>query len=244
MTSRGWFKLAECEPGTELFRSERRFKYWAHTISHGQTLFRGETLVVDGRQPADTRLDLLFKPTAFLKIRQIYDGLVVRVPTEIEGERIEREIGGINHRIGDRALVLESAGGISDYVVAMAFGWAEDDGDGLEISPFASPIDHDGPPWTRRDLFGVDGGIHGSATPEQLASALASPDAGAGSRSDYRYVWALMNKFNAPAFSDIKARPIGIFLTREEAEEERQRQIDTHPVKDADWWVESTPIAI
>lgn len=240
MTSRGWFKLAECEPGTELFRSERQFKYWAHTISHGQTLFRGETL----RQPADTRLDLLFKPTVFLKIREIYDGLVVRIPTEVEAERIEREVGGINHRVGDRALLLESAGGISDYMVAMAFGWAEADHGGLEISPFASPIDHDGPPWTRRDLFGVDGGIHGSATPEQLASALASPEARASSRTDYRYVWVLMCKFNAPAFSDMKARPIGVFLTRDEAEQEQQRQVDTHPVKDTDWWIESAPIAI
>lgn len=48
MTLRGWFRLSECDPGMELFRSERRFKYWAHTVSHSQTLFRTETLFVDG----------------------------------------------------------------------------------------------------------------------------------------------------------------------------------------------------
>jgi hypothetical protein len=228
----------------ELFRSERRFKYWAHTVSHSQTLFRTETLFVDGVPPAKTRIDLQFKPTSFLKIRNVYDGLIVRTPTEAEAERIRREVGKIRPELSDHPVVLESADGVIDYIVTLAFGWAEDHGLGLEPSTFAGPLEHEGPPWTRRSLFGVDGGMQATATPEQLAAALTTSRTTAATRDSFRPVWVLMRQHTSTAAKGIKAQPVGIFLSREEAEHEQQRQIALHPTDQTDWWIESSPIAV
>lgn len=114
MWSEGWLNQdSQFVAGQEIFRSEREFAVWAYTVSHGQLLLRAT-----GRP----RIDVLFKNVSAMKVRAEYDGLVIRCATEDESERP-----------GERLLVL----GDSDYVVAGAVGWREDDGRDNEPSSLA-----------------------------------------------------------------------------------------------------------
>jgi hypothetical protein len=110
-----WFNRDEqFVPGEVLFASERKLALWAYTVSHSQLLFRTRNT------DEESRIDVLFKPVDAVRIRTDYDGLVVRCATAEERGEVLAEVGG-HHRV----LILES-GGVSDYVVAMAFGWREE----------------------------------------------------------------------------------------------------------------------
>ena len=101
-------------PGTELFRSTRRFQLWHQTVSHRQLLFRA----TPGSR--DTRIDLLFKPVKVMQLHTVYDGLVVRL-AEQNGREYRFEL---------------ESGDIRDFVTAYAFGWHEDNGKDNEPSGF------------------------------------------------------------------------------------------------------------
>jgi hypothetical protein len=240
MESSGWFEVAECAPGAELFRSDRPFEFWARTISHGQTLFRSDLWGRRGAGRYNTRIDLMFKPVTFMKLHQIYHGLVVRCPAEGEAEEI-REAAGFGAEDPHQLLVLESDG-IFDYLAVGAFGWHEDECDGHEPSAFAGPQDPGGPPWGRRDLFGIDGGLGVNAAIDDVRAAMASADEPLGEpREKYRHVYVLMFNLRGVGPSPSQAHPVGVFLTRHEAESERRRRLADN---DNDWWIEATPIAV
>ncbi|MCC3654777.1 MULTISPECIES: hypothetical protein [Streptomyces] len=109
-------------PGRELFRSERAFSVWAYTVSHGQLLLRARSVGRDGTR--QSRIDVLFKPVRAVKTGINYSGLVIRCATEEERKLILADTG--HARRDDRVLVLETADGRRDHVVAGAVGWSED----------------------------------------------------------------------------------------------------------------------
>jgi hypothetical protein len=198
--------------------------------------------LVDGAW-AETFVDVLFKPAKILRLRKIYNGLIVRFPTEAEARQIEREVGGVDQRYGYRPVVLESEG-LIDYVVALACGWTEWRGSNTDPSPYAGLVEPDEPAWMRRTLFGVDGGFGAGATVPQLADALASPEGGPRPRAGYGHVWVLLYQITEARDAGVKPIPVGVFLTRDEAEQEIERRRRTPRSFEDDWWIESAPIAI
>jgi hypothetical protein len=101
---------------SELFRSDRIFSLWAHTVSHRQLLLRtAKGRDQRGRDQA-TRLDVLFKPVTAVKIRSLLDGLTIHRATPEEEARIRHDSGSIDFSPDERFLVLESGTG-RDYVV-------------------------------------------------------------------------------------------------------------------------------
>ncbi|NJQ02155.1 hypothetical protein [Streptomyces zingiberis] len=133
-TTQVWLNSdAHFAPGRELFRSAREFSVWAYTVSHGQLLLRSRSLDREGVRR--TRIDVLFKPVRAVKTGITYDSLTIRCATDEERRRILADTG--HARRGDRVLLLETAGGRRDHVVAGAFGWSEDGGGDAEPSRLA-----------------------------------------------------------------------------------------------------------
>ncbi|MEU7982238.1 hypothetical protein AB0B63_27365 [Micromonospora sp. NPDC049081] len=127
MQERAWFKDRQLVPGETLFSSTRSFALWAYTVSHSQLLFRTRT---GGNLP---RLDLLFKPVKAIKVRDDYDGLVIRVATVEEEKRILSETGSM----GSGRVLMLLTGASMDYVVTGSFGWQEDHGSDRDPSGLA-----------------------------------------------------------------------------------------------------------
>jgi len=128
MESNAWFNTAQdFAPGREMFRSERRFQLWAQTVSHGQLLLRSPN---SDSEP--TRIDLLFKPVTAMKLRGMYDGLVVRCARDDEAAAVRESLAPLALE-SEQILILET-GGIPDFVACSAFGWLEDHGDFHEPS--------------------------------------------------------------------------------------------------------------
>lgn len=95
MTDMAWLNNdRQLPPGTEIFRSDRRFHIEAYTASHGQLLFRSNPNP-DGGDP-ETTIDLLFKPIEAVKIRDGYRGLAIRCATVSEAEQIRASLPGID----------------------------------------------------------------------------------------------------------------------------------------------------
>ncbi|MHA6763080.1 hypothetical protein [Streptacidiphilus sp. PAMC 29251] len=244
MESSQWFNTEQAfAPGRELFRSGRQFSLWAQTVSHGQTLLRSRREAGSGAG-GPTRVDLLFKPVQAMKLRQDYDGLVVRCATAEEAEGIREQIAPTPTG-GDRILVLETRGS-PDFVVCGAFGWHEDLGGDHEPSRFAGVVEEGSPPWSDQMLIGVDSGLTGRAARlEDLVDAVAATDrtgsARAQDRSTYRYVYVLMFRLGDLPGVAGKASPVSVFLTRAEAEREQARK---RTESGAEWWIESVPVAV
>lgn len=55
--------------------------------------------------------------------------------------------------------------------------------------------------------------------------------------------WVLLYQLRPAMPVDLKAIPLGVFLTREEAEQELQRRRAEHRI-DRDGWIESAPIGV
>lgn len=106
-------------PGQEIFRSGRTFSVWAFTVSHSQLLLRARAAA------GQSRIDVLFKPVEAMKLRAVYDGLVVRCGTDAERDGVlaPTGLGGK----GLQVLVIEMTAGF-DYVVTGAVGLREDNG--------------------------------------------------------------------------------------------------------------------
>lgn len=232
MTVRAWLKQDhELVPGTEIFRSDRRFAMEAYSASHGQLLLRSNP--VDDEH--ETTIDLLFKPVEAVKICDGYAGLVIRCATVGEAIRIRTSLPGVYADRGDRVFILESQGR-SDYVISMAFGWHEGILPRVQGSFFNS-ADAYLPRWPTGPLFGVSAGFN-VASVQDLIDAL-NPDHHQETRRDrFRYVFVLMTDVgheNRPKISGA-----GVFLTRADAEE---AQTLLAP-KVASCWIETLPVAM
>jgi hypothetical protein len=106
---------------TPLLNSNRTFQLWSARAGHGLLLLRSNKSGAD-----DTRIDVLFKPVAALKLRTSLNGLLVREAGLEERAAIEREVGSSGDVEG--AFVIES-GDFTGYLVASVFASHEDHGD-------------------------------------------------------------------------------------------------------------------
>jgi hypothetical protein len=135
MLDRVWLNEdAQFAAGREVFRSDREFLLWAYTVSHGQLLLRTPTTSPAGTR--QSRIDVLFKPVAAVKVRSSYDGLAIRCASEVEARHV-LHAAGLAPGSGHRVLLLGTARD-TDYVVAGAVGWLEDAGDARDPSGLAS----------------------------------------------------------------------------------------------------------
>jgi hypothetical protein len=234
MTTQAWLNThQQLVPGTELFRSKRRFSPWAYTVSHGQLLLRSSST-----DSADTTIDVLFKPITVLKLRDSYDGLVIRCATDEEAGRIRAATPGITFGADDRFFTLECADG-TDYVVSAAIGWQEGILSRTRMSFFAANDPYE-PSWPTSPLGGYDAGLD-VASAEDLINGLTTEDPSAVTRARYRYVHVVMYR-GIPRYTDGAATPAGAFSTQADAEDFKA-QIDSKGEVDA-CWIERVPIAI
>lgn len=246
-----WFVLSQCAPGTELFRSDRRFILVAHSGIPPRTLFRSLSPRSDleAAEP-QTQTDLMFDETTFLRVHRTYDGLVVRMPTAAESESIRQGMPPIQDYDSERGcpddlqpVVLESEGK-TDFLVASTFLWCRGDGTVFSPSRLAEPYEPDGPPWMRGPMSEFDAGLGTSATVADLRAALREPDMARAQR--YRYVYVVMRR---NAFVERQGDPESVFLTSEEAEAEAARQREAATAwgssEETDrWWVRGVPVAL
>lgn len=232
--------------GAELYRSDRNFTWWDYTPSHGQLLLRSEA------HDGETRIDVLFKAVAVMKVRSHYNGLRIRCATPTEQDRIRSETPEITYYDptinkfdqGSRYFVLDSDGGV-DYVVAQAVGWHEDHDLG-EPSYFADPSRRTAPwshtlqpRWAQTALDGMTGGLGTPmATIDELVDAIATAgNTPVEDRTRYRYIYVVIGQKIAP-----DPQVFGAFLTRSEAEQQRQRLADRFP--DGTFTVDTAPIGM
>jgi hypothetical protein len=108
-------------PINVLFRSSRHFQIWQYRVSHRQLLIRS---VLEGDDPS--RIEVLFRNVAAIKIATAFDGLVIREPSPEELSAIRQQAGP--SVTVDRAFVIEALD-LFGYIVASNFSTAEDNGD-------------------------------------------------------------------------------------------------------------------
>lgn len=235
MTNKAWLRSdQQLAPGTEIFRSDRRFLLWAYTVSHGQLLLRSVGRPDLPGEP-ETTIDLLFKPATVLKIRDDYRGLAIRCATAAETEIVKAENTSVTFSRDDHVFLLESQGE-TDHIVAMAAGWHED-----VLSPtspsFFNTFYPDMPVWPSKPLSGADGGFN-IASAQELVEALRADDQELIRRERYRHVYVVMTRVNRGDEPDVTGA--GVFLTRADAED----ALATITPRAADCWIEELPIAI
>ncbi|MFH8382059.1 hypothetical protein ACH4E7_14080 [Kitasatospora sp. NPDC018058] len=185
--------------------------------------------------PADTTIDVLFKPAGVLKIRDDYDGVVIRCATVQEAESIRTAYPGIRFCRDDRVFMLESNGEI-DYLVAMAVGWHEGVLSPTRLS-FFNDVDAGRPRWPSQPLFGA-GPRFNLASVQELTTALGATDDGPVRRERYRDVHVVMTRVDRAGGPGISAA--GVFLTEADAEDARPMIAPSV----AECWIEIVPIAV
>jgi hypothetical protein len=164
--SKAWLDTDDrLTPGTEIFRSDRRFALWAY--ADGRLLLRST---------GETTIDLMFQPVAALKIRDGLDGLVMRCATAEEARRI-----------GGRRVFLLETGDRTDHVVADAVGWHEGV---LEPTRHSFFDTDDAYTWPTQALGGAGAGLN-IASGRDLIAALGD-DEGRPRRETYRMVYVVM----------------------------------------------------
>jgi len=210
-------------PGTEIFRSERRFALWAYSVSRGRLLLRGPA---DGDH--ETTIDLLFEPIGAIKIQDGYDGLVIRCATAEEAGRLDTPPG-------PRVFLLESQGR-TDHVTAGAVGWREGVLERTRYGFFSDGDPYD-PQWPTQPLGGESGGFN-VASARDLLDALGTGDDERPHRERYRMVYVLMTGRRHRGDDDPSGT--GVFLSRADAEEACALVAPTV----TDCWIETLPIAI
>ncbi|MCN9240997.1 hypothetical protein NGF19_09350 [Streptomyces sp. RY43-2] len=236
MTDSTWLNCRshQLAPGNEVFRSERSFHLLAYSNSHGRLLIRSVGLPDTPDEP-ETTIDLLFKPAIVVKIRDAYRGLAIRCATEAESARVKAEYTSVFFGKEDHVFVLESQGE-SDYVVAMAVGWAEGILDRTRPS-FFTDFHPDSAIWPHRPLDGPDHGLD-LALPQELTDALTDEENATKRRKRHGYVYVVMMRVIHPTGPEVKG--VGAFLTRAEAEEAQA----VITAKSVECWVEELPIAV
>jgi hypothetical protein len=224
VTANAWLNADhQLAPGTEIFRSERRFVLWAYSISHGQLLLRS---TADGDH--ETTIDLLFKPVGAIKLQGGHDGLVIRCATAEEAERLDAPPG-------PRVFLLKSQDR-TDYVTAAAVGWREGVLERTRQSFFSDGDPYE-PQWPTQPLGGAGGGFN-VASARDLLDALKAGDDDRPHRERYRMVYVLMA--GRQHRSDDDPFGTGVFLSRADAEE----ACALIAPKITDCWIETLPIAI
>jgi len=102
-----------------IFESPRYFNVWQYTVSHRRLLLRSSR-----DNPPETRIDVHFGGVGYMLLRPVYDGLLIRDPTEEERTRIYDSCG-----------LTPSAGNVyilgpapDSFVVSGPVQWHEDEG--------------------------------------------------------------------------------------------------------------------
>ncbi|MEU0480297.1 hypothetical protein ABZ260_14075 [Streptosporangium sp. NPDC006013] len=176
MATKAWFNSkSQIEPGAGLFQSERRFQLWGYTVSHGQLLLRSTAGPDRQGRKHETTIEVLFKPINAAKIRDSYDGLVVRRATDQEADQVRAATPSIVFYDDDQVFMLESAGE-TDYVVSLAIGWHEDVLSSTRLSFFAT-IDPYEPKWSGSLTGGYDPGFTVASARELIEALAADPAA-------------------------------------------------------------------
>lgn len=190
MISNAWLDTDDrLTPGTEIFRSDRRFALWAY--ADGRLLLRST---------GETTIDLVFQPVAALGIRDGLDGLAIRCATEEEARRI-----------GGRRVFLLATEGRTDHVVADAVGWREGVLEPTRHSFFDAADAYE---WPTQPLGGAGAGFNIASGPELIAALGAADDGGRPRRETYRMVYVVMT---GPRLGSESGT--GVFLSRADAEE-------------------------
>ncbi|WP_144127047.1 hypothetical protein [Catellatospora sichuanensis] len=109
------------------FRSEREFKVWAYSPSHGRLLLRS---TMEGGQPS--RIDLYFGAVDRMLLRPSYRGLRAAVADPLEAEAYRRRFG----EIPDRYTLFTLEPDLGSFVVAGVMQSHEDTGAYLDTSFF------------------------------------------------------------------------------------------------------------
>ena len=230
-----WLDRSEqLKAGTEIYRSHRKFTWWDYTSAHSRLLLR-----CDGGTDW-TRIDVLFKSVYVMKVRSNYNGLHIRCATTAEQELIQRDTPGITYLdpacsefdLGSRYFILDDGSGELDYVVAQAIGWHEDHARG-EPSYFAQHFDT--PPWAQTALDGPNGGFDTPiATVSEFVDTIVMPEHSMpAERTRYRFIYVVMGP---------EPHAYGAFLTRDEAERNRQQLAHRYPA--GRFTIDATPVRI
>jgi hypothetical protein len=176
-------------PGSEIFRSDRRFALWAY--AEGRLLLRST---------GETTIDLMFAPVEAVKIRDGLDGLAIRCATEDEARRI-----------GGRRVFLLRTEGRTDYVVGEAVGWHEGV---LEPTRHSFFDTGDAYVWPTQPLGGSGAGFNIASGRDLIAALGAADDGDRPRRETYRMVYVVMTGPRVGSESGT-----GVFLSRADAEE-------------------------
>lgn len=122
VTRTGFTRAIMPDPGTELFRSDRRFRPFRYGLGHTEFLLRSYAFP-DGPDPT---IDIEFSGTRRMLIRDGYDGLVVRLASVDQAAAIKAETPKLYGRFSDSfsVFLLESDHEV-DYVVAATIVWGE-----------------------------------------------------------------------------------------------------------------------
>ncbi|SBT40199.1 hypothetical protein [Micromonospora auratinigra] len=232
MIPRAWLTQEhELRPGTEIFRSDRRFALEAYSASHGQLLLRSNPV----EDEHETTIDLLFKPVRAVRILDGHTGLAISCAPAGEADEIMAALPGVRADRGYRVFLLQSEGR-SDYVVSMAVGWEEGILPDVQGSFFHS-ADAYLPQWPTGPLFGINPEFN-AASVQDLLAALDSAHPPPARRDRFRYVFVLMTEVgdgDSPRRSGA-----GVFLTRADAEEAARLLAP----KVTSCWIETLPVAM
>jgi hypothetical protein len=98
--------------------TDRTFKLWLYTVSHGQLLIRSTK---DSKR--GTQVDVLFKEVVALCLPAFFEGLTVRKGGV--GELDRTYLGGID--VSGKTLFHVNGNGWNGWVVAAAVAWVEED---------------------------------------------------------------------------------------------------------------------
>ncbi|AYG83311.1 hypothetical protein DWB77_05507 [Streptomyces hundungensis] len=105
--------------GSEIFRSDRRFKVWQYAVGHRRLLLRSSR-----DMPPATRIEIYFANVDLMLLRPGYDGLVIRRADDGQCEKVGLE-HGVEVKPG-RLFLLGTD--LRSFVVSAPPQWHEDEG--------------------------------------------------------------------------------------------------------------------
>jgi hypothetical protein len=114
----------------ELFTSKRRFQIWFFTTSHSILLLRSTK-----SNQVNTRLDVVFKATAFMNLPTILNGLTIALDTDRTCLPVSNKSSWT-----DRNVYKLSGDNFIGCIVADSVFWKEDDKEFFEPSELLSDM--------------------------------------------------------------------------------------------------------
>ena len=227
---RDWYRSDQVRAGQVLFGFERRFTVFGWSRGHSQLLLRSfKADPDDDPDGPTTRIDVLFKPVGAMRIETDYDGLTVRVATAERAREVLRDLRWTDS--DDVVLELTDR----DYVVCLAAGYIEDEGESGEPSPFAGGEQ----PLTWR------GSVLATGPDGDLGARLASRGEVTAAVGTGRWVYLVMVRMTTSRGEVARPGTAAAFLSRAEAEEEIRRRGGPTVVKPDhrfDYWVDSAAL--